>query len=60
MLISTVRKIHSKRNNNQIIKSARLIGEVIEHLNIGDQILEYRVRNLILDGRFDIEGVQKQ
>lgn len=60
-IINTARKIHIERNNNEFIKSARLIGEVMGHLNqyIGDQFFEYRVRHLIVNGRFEIEGVPK-
>lgn len=44
--------------NENYIKSARLIGEVTGHLNqyIGDQFIEYRLRNLIEQGIFEYEG----
>jgi hypothetical protein len=60
-IINTARKIHIERKNNEFIKSARLIGEVMGHLNqyIGDQFFEYRVRYLIVNGIFEIEGVPK-
>ena len=60
-IIQTVKKSHSKRKNNDFIKSARIIGEVIGHLDqyVGDQFIEYRVRRLIVDGIFDMEGVPK-
>lgn len=60
-IIDTARKIHTERNNLEFMKSARLIGEVLGHLDqyIGDQFLEYRVRHLIVDGSFEIEGVPK-
>lgn len=60
-LISTARKIHRERKNHDFIKCARLIGEAIGHITqyIGDQFLEYRVRHLILNGCFEIEGVPK-
>ena len=43
------------------MKSALLIGEVMGYLNqyIGDQFFEYRVRYLIVNGIFEIEGVPK-
>lgn len=55
------RKIHIERKNNGFMKSARLIGEAMGHLNqyIGDQFFEYRVRHLIVNGIFEIEGVPK-
>jgi len=60
-IIDTARKIRIERKNNEFIKSARLIGEVMGHLNqyIGDQFFEYRVRHLIVNGIFEIEGVPK-
>ena len=50
-IIDTTRKIHIERKNNEFIKSARLIGEVMGYLNqyIGDQFFEYRVRHLIME-----------
>ncbi len=58
-IIDTARSLHRERGNHDFIKSARLIGEALGHCNqyIGDQFFEYRVRQLILDGIFDIEGV---
>jgi len=60
-IIKTAKKLHMETNNDDFMKSARLIGEVMGHLNqyIGDQFLEYRVRHLIVNGIFDIEGVPK-
>lgn len=60
-IINTVKKFHQKKKHNDFIKSARIIGEVIGHLNqyVGDQFLEYRIRRLIVDGIFDMEGVPK-
>lgn len=60
-IINTVKKFHQKKKHNDFIKSARIIGEVIGHLNqyVGDQFIEYRVRRLIVGGIFDMEGVPK-
>ena len=60
-IIHTVKKFHEENKHRDFIKSARIIGEVIGHLNqyIGDQFIEYRVRRLIVDGIFDMEGVPK-
>ena len=60
-IIDTVQKFHQKNKSNEFIKSARIIGEVMGHLDqyVGDSFLEYRVRRLIVDGIFDIEGVPK-
>ncbi|KGR89656.1 hypothetical protein CD30_16005 [Ureibacillus massiliensis 4400831 = CIP 108448 = CCUG 49529] len=60
-IINTVKKFHQKKKQNDFIKSARIIGEVIGHLDqyVGDQFIEYRVRRLIVDGIFDMEGIPK-
>ncbi|MCM3576276.1 DUF3658 domain-containing protein [Mesobacillus subterraneus] len=60
-IISKAKKLHKERKNNDFMKSARLIGEVIGYLNqyIGDEYFEYRVRHLIMNGVFEIEGVPK-
>ena len=60
-IIHTVKKFHQKKNHKDFIKAARIIGEVIGHVNqyVGDQFIEYRVRRLIVDGVFDMEGVPK-
>ena len=60
-IINIVKKFHKNNSHNEFIKSARVIGEVIGHLNqyIGDQFIEYRIRRLIVDGIFDMEGVPK-
>ncbi|WP_042148359.1 DUF1835 domain-containing protein [Paucisalibacillus sp. EB02] len=60
-IINKAKKLHKERKNNGFMKSARLIGEVIGYLDqyIGDVYVEYRVRHLIMNGVFEIEGVPK-
>ncbi|MGE7021960.1 DUF1835 domain-containing protein [Solibacillus cecembensis] len=60
-IINNAKKLHTERKNNDFMKSARLIGEVIGYLDqyIGDEFFEYRVRHLIMNGVFEIEGVPK-
>jgi hypothetical protein len=60
-IIKTAEKLHRKCKNEEFMKSARLIGEVIGHLKdyIDDSFLEYRVRQLILRSVFEIKGVPK-
>ncbi|WP_113927898.1 DUF1835 domain-containing protein [Bacillus sp. P14.5] len=60
-IIQTARRLFIERDSDEFMKSARLIGELIGHLEqyVGDQFLEYRVRHLILNGVFDIKGVPK-
>jgi len=43
------------------MKSAVLVGEVYGHLEqyIGDEFIEYRVRQLIENGTFEIKGNPK-
>ncbi len=58
-IINTVKKLHQKKKHNDFIKSARVIGEVIGHLNqyVGDQFIEYRIIRLIMNGVLDMKGV---
>ncbi|EWG13200.1 DUF1835 domain-containing protein [Cytobacillus firmus] len=58
-IIESAKKLH--KSNKGFIKSARLIGEVIGHLDepIGDGFAEYRVRSLIYNGVFAIKGIPK-
>lgn len=60
-IIQSLQKLNKERGNNNFIKSARLIGEVIGHSLhvVGDGFIEYRVRELIINGIFDIKGVPK-
>lgn len=60
-IIHTARNLHHEQENKDFIKSARLIGHVIGHLKqyIGDSYVEYRVRQLILNGVFDLKGIPK-
>ncbi|WP_421385209.1 DUF1835 domain-containing protein [Bacillus salacetis] len=60
-IIRTAARIHKKQKTKQFMKSARLIGELIGHLDdyLGDSFLEYRVRGLIFKGVLEIKGVPK-
>ncbi|MCM3714015.1 DUF1835 domain-containing protein [Alkalihalobacillus oceani] len=60
-IIQTARKLHDEQKNKGFIKSARLIGEVIGHLDqrIGDEYFEYRLMHLVVKGVFEIEGVPR-
>lgn len=53
-----VKKLHGTGKERAFIKSARVIGEVIGHLDqyVGDSFLEYRVRKLIEAGVFESKG----
>ncbi len=60
-IIDITRRLHNEQKGTGFIKSARVIGEVLGHLNqyIGDLYIEYRVRHLIMNGIFDIQGIPK-
>ena len=61
LIISTARKLHTKQEEKDFIKSGRLIGDVLGHMdnNVGDAYLEYRLRHLIHIGVFEINGIPK-
>ncbi|MFT8319965.1 MAG: DUF1835 domain-containing protein [Bacillus sp. (in: firmicutes)] len=60
-ILCTVKKLHKKKGNRGFIKAARVIGEVIGYLDqyIGDQYIEYRLRQLIINGDLMIQGVPR-
>lgn len=47
-----------EQESEEFMKSARLIGEALGHLDqcVGDGFLEYRLRKLIEKGIFEMEG----
>jgi hypothetical protein len=57
-IILLAKQLQSECEPEEFMKSARLIGEVIGHLEqyIGDDFLEYRVRILVGKGMFEMEG----
>ncbi|MFJ7973521.1 DUF1835 domain-containing protein [Psychrobacillus sp. NPDC096389] len=60
-IIERARYLHNEQTKPDFMKSARLIGEVLGNSDqhVGDAFFEYRVRQLILQGVFEIEGVPK-
>ncbi|MBS4193070.1 DUF1835 domain-containing protein [Bacillus sp. FJAT-49705] len=60
-IINLAKKLRRERESEEFMKSARLIGEALGHLDqyIGDDFLEYRVRKLIENGVFEMEGSLK-
>lgn len=60
-IINKAKKLHSKQESKDFMKSARLIGEVFGHLDqyVGDEFLEYRLRKLIEKGIFEVQGSLK-
>lgn len=61
LIIQSLQYLHEELGNNDFVKSARLIGEVIGRSLqvVGDEFIEYRVRSLIVNGVFEIKGVPK-
>ncbi|NRD81123.1 DUF1835 domain-containing protein [Bacillus sp. BRMEA1] len=57
-IINRAKKLHGKRKTNEFFKSARLIGDVLGHLDhfIWDLFLEYRLKKMIENGVFEAEG----
>lgn len=57
-IIQKAKKLHREQKTKDFMKSARLIGEVLGHLDqyVGDEFLEYRLRKLIEKEVFDVEG----
>ena len=60
-IIDIARRLHNEQPVKGFLKSARVIGEAIGNLNqyIGDLYIEYRVRHLIMNGVFEIQGIPK-
>ncbi|WP_454190983.1 DUF1835 domain-containing protein [Paenibacillus sp. Marseille-Q7038] len=58
-LFHTVYKLQSHSNPSGFIKAARVIGEAMGYLEqyIGDSFFEYRLRNLVYEGKLEIRGV---
>ena len=58
MIVKRAKKLHGKKKTNEFMKSARLIGEVLGHLDqyVGDSFLEYRLKMMIEEGIFESEG----
>lgn len=57
-LVKMAKRVHQSEPEEEFIKTPRLIGEVIGHLDqyIGDDFIEYRLKTLIDQGIFDMKG----
>lgn len=57
-IINRAKKLYNEMKTKDFIKSVRLIGEVLGHLDqyVGDEFLEYRLRKLIEKRAFEMEG----
>ncbi|MDI3410233.1 DUF3658 domain-containing protein [Bacillus sonorensis] len=61
LIIDKTRELQKNRSQKDFIVCPRVVGEVLGHLNeyIGDEFIEYRIRELIYKGVFEIKGVPK-
>ncbi|MFP3420488.1 MAG: DUF1835 domain-containing protein [Bacillota bacterium] len=57
-LVKMAKRVQQSESEGEYIKTPRLIGEVIGHLDqyIGDDFIEYRLKTLIDQGIFDMIG----
>ncbi|MBY0599471.1 DUF1835 domain-containing protein [Bacillus bingmayongensis] len=60
-IIECAKNLEKERTEGDFYKAPRLIGEVLGHLeqSVGDVFLEYRLRTLIGQGVFEMEGTLK-
>ncbi|MED4074532.1 DUF3658 domain-containing protein [Priestia endophytica] len=59
--VNKAQYLHNDQGIKKYMKSVRLVGEGVGHLQQypGDAFFEYRVRQLIMNGVFEIQGVPK-
>jgi hypothetical protein len=57
-IMQKVRELTLTRQPGEFIKSARIVGEVLGHLeqSVGDDFIQYRLRHLVVQGRLEMEG----
>ncbi len=55
------KELHNRQKKKEYIKSARVIGEVLGTIeqHLGDEFIQYRLRELIKQGIFEVEGSVK-
>ena len=53
--------MHNKQESKDFIKAARVIGEILGHMDemISDSFLEFRIRHLVYHGVFELKGIPK-
>ena len=61
LIITTTQKLHVEQAQKSFLLSARIIGEVLGQIeqSIFDAFLEYRIRELVYNGVFEIKGIPK-
>ncbi|MDM5280966.1 DUF3658 domain-containing protein [Paenibacillus silvae] len=57
-ILQQVKRLAAERAVGEFINGARVVGEVMGNLTqaVGDSFIEYRVRQLVLLGKLDLEG----
>ncbi|MBR2565339.1 MAG: DUF1835 domain-containing protein [Paenibacillus sp.] len=57
-ILEQVKKLAEEHEAQQFINAARVVGEVLGNLPqaVGDSFIEYRLRQLVLQGKLDMEG----
>lgn len=57
-IIECARRMHEEIGTHDFMKAARLIGEVLGHMQqyTGDEWIEYRLRHLVASGVFEFQG----
>ena len=60
-IVHSLRNLHNEQNKIDFMKAAKLIGEVYGQLDehLSDTFIEYRIRELIDQGNFEIKGTPK-
>jgi hypothetical protein len=60
-IMTTIQKLHTEQGQKDFILAAKIIGEVLSLLegNVFDAFLEYRIRELVYNGVFEIKGIPK-
>lgn len=61
MIMTTTQQLHTEQGQKSFLLSARIIGEVLDQMeqSIFDAFLEYRIRELVYNGVYEIKGVPK-
>ena len=61
-IMTTIQKLYAEQDHKDFILAARIIGKVLGLLggDVFDAFLEYRIRELVYNGVFEIKGVPKE
>ena len=61
LILATVEKLQKEQESNEYILAAQVVGEIVAGMDefIDYFFLEYRIRQLVYKGVFEIKGVPK-